>query len=127
MKIFISKVFMDIEKIFGVNVRKIVDYVTEIKSLPWDERKMEAINRIKNASYEGKMVECADKVNNLETLYDLYLQQGDKIWENFNKPKEKQKWYYTEMYKAVMQNIEENELTLRYKNILEKMEYNLLE
>ena len=67
-------------------------------------------------------VECADKINNLETLYNLYKEQGEKIWENFNKPKEEQKWYYTNMYKAVLMNTNEREILFeRYKKILEKL------
>ena len=54
----------DIEKIFGNNVRKIVDEVTENKSLEWKQRKIEAIEKVRKASFEGKMVECADKINN---------------------------------------------------------------
>lgn len=64
-----------IKKEFGDNVAKIVEEVTEDKALPWEERKEKAINKIKTASFEGKMVECADKINNLETLYDLYLKK----------------------------------------------------
>lgn len=111
----------DIKNIFGKNVEKIVEEVTENKQLPWEERKQEAIDKIYTASLEGKMVECADKINNLETLYDLYKEKGDIVWKSFNKPYEKQKWYYTEMYKAVVNNTENNKLFDRYKEILEKL------
>ena len=67
------------------------------------------------------MVACADKINNLESLYETYKEKGEKVWEAFNRPYEKQKWYYTEMYNAVIKNIENNELCERYKNILNKI------
>jgi (p)ppGpp synthase/HD superfamily hydrolase len=111
----------DIEKIFGNNVRKIVDEVTENKSLEWKQRKIEAIEKVRKASFEGKMVECADKINNLESLYDLLKEKGEEVWKNFNKPYPEQKWYYTEMYKAVIENTEYNDLFKRYSNILEKV------
>ena len=111
----------NIKKEFGDNVAKIVEEVTEDKSLPWEERKEKAINKIKTASFEGKMVECADKINNLETLYDLYLEKGDEVWKSFNRPYEKQKWYYTEMYKAVIMNSKDNKLYERYNIILNKL------
>ena len=114
----------DIEKIFGKHVRDIVDEVTEDKSLAWKERKIEAIEKVRTASFEGKMVECVDKINNLETLYDLLVEKGDVAWESFHKPLEDQTWYYTEMYKAVVDNLknsDKNELVNRYKVVLDKV------
>ena len=112
----------DIEKEFGKDILKIIDEVSENKALPWKERKQDAINRMKVASIHGKNVEAADKISNLETMYNLYLEIGEEIWKSFNKPKEEQKWYYTEMYNAVIENAtEDNELFKRYKNILERL------
>ena len=55
-------------------------------------------------------------------LYALYKEEGEKVWESFNKPKEVQKWYYTSMYDAVLMNAtEENKLFERYKKILNKL------
>ncbi len=112
----------NVEIEFGKDIAKIVEEVSEDKSLPWKERKIKAIDKIKIASREGKLVECADKINNLETLYNLYKEQGESVWKNFNKPKEEQKWYYTNMYKAVLMNTNEEEILFeRYKKILEKL------
>lgn len=111
----------DIEKIFGTNVKNIVEEVTENKKLEWKERKKEAIEKIKNASFEGKMVECADKINNLESLYDLLEEKGEDVWKSFNKSYQEQRWYYTEMYKAVIQNVEYNNFFKRYETILYKI------
>lgn len=111
----------DIKNEFGNDIAKIVDEVTENKALPWKERKIEAIDKIRTASFEGKMVECADKINNLETLYELIKTKGNEVWKSFNKPYEEQKWYYSQMYNAVVENTEENDLIIRYKNILNKI------
>lgn len=111
----------DIHKEFGTEIANIVEEVSENKSLPWKERKIDAIEKIRTASIEGKLVECADKISNLETLYSLYQDVGEEIWENFNEPKEEQKWYYTQMYSAVIENTKENELFRRYKKILDKI------
>ncbi len=46
---------------------------------------------------------------------------GEDIWKSFNKPKEEQKWYYTQMYYAVIEEAEENELFKRYEKILKKI------
>lgn len=111
----------DIENIFGRNIKNIVEEVSENKELLWEERKRESIDKLKNASEEGKMLACADKVNNLETLYEIYIEKGEQTWNCFNRPKEYQKWYYTEIYNSIMNNFNENNLTKRYKNILDKL------
>lgn len=112
----------DIKEQFGTQIANIVDEVSENKSLPWKERKIEAINKIKTASMDGKLVKCADKISNLESLYNLYQEEGEEVWKSFNKPKEEQKWYYTNMFQAVLMNTtEENMLFDRYKRILNKV------
>lgn len=111
----------DIENIFGKSVKDKISEVTENKALEWKERKKKAIEKVRNASFEGKMIESADKINNLESLYDLLKEKGEDIWKKFNKPYPDQKWYYTEMYKAVIENVEYNNLFKRYKTILDKV------
>ena len=112
----------DIQKEFGKEISKIVEEVSENKQLPWKERKADAIDKIKTASIEGKLVECADKISNLECLYALYMEQVESVWDSFNKPKEEQKWYYTNMYEAVIMHTKESNLLFdRYKKILEKL------
>ncbi len=113
--------FEDVKNEFGENIANIILEVTENKKLEWKERKQEAINKIKTASEEGKLVECADKINNLETLYSVYQDIGEEVWKSFNKPKDEQKWYYTQMYNAVIMNTKENKLFERYETILKKL------
>lgn len=112
----------DIKNEFGDKIASVVSEVSEKKELEWEERKQEAMDRIKTASIDGKLVECADKISNLETMYNIYEEIGDEIWNSFKRPKDKQKWYYIEMYKAVIENTtEDNILFERYKRILEKL------
>lgn len=112
----------DVINEFGIEICNIVEEVSEDKSIKdWKKRKTQAIEKIKKASFNGKMVECADKIHNLETLYEIYLKEGEKVWENFNSTKEEQKWYYTQMYNAVILNTNTNELIKRYKIILNKV------
>lgn len=112
----------DIVKEFGQDIANIVYEVSENKSLEWKERKQDAIDKIKTASLEGKLVECADKISNLECLYALYKEEGENVWNSFNKPKEEQKWYYTNMYDAVIMNTDNNsDLFYRYKKVLDKL------
>lgn len=60
--------FDEIEKIFGSNVRKIVEEVTDDKTLPKLERKRLQIVHAKDSSYKAKLVKLADKLYNLRDL-----------------------------------------------------------
>ena len=105
----------DVVTEFGIDVYKIIEEVSEDKKIKnWKERKKLAIEKIRQASFDGKMVECADKIHNLETLYDIYLNEGESVWNNFNSTKDDQKWYYTQMYEAVIEGIDTNDLVERY-------------
>ena len=52
-----NEVMEDIKEQFGTQIANIVDEVSENKSLPWKERKIEAINKIKTDNYQGYLKE----------------------------------------------------------------------
>ncbi|KAM8972291.1 guanosine-3',5'-bis(diphosphate) 3'-pyrophosphohydrolase MESH1 [Pelodytes ibericus] len=60
--------FLEIEKRYGLEVRKIVEEVTDDKSLPKMERKQQQIEHAPHSSYKAKLVKLADKLYNLRDL-----------------------------------------------------------
>lgn len=60
--------FDEIEESFGRSVRKIVEEVTDDKSLPKQERKRLQIVHAKDTSHKAKLVKLADKLYNLRDL-----------------------------------------------------------
>lgn len=60
--------FDEIEENFGASIRKIVEEVTDDKSLPKAERKRLQIEHAKTASPKAKLVKLADKLYNLRDL-----------------------------------------------------------
>ncbi|XP_012260484.2 guanosine-3',5'-bis(diphosphate) 3'-pyrophosphohydrolase MESH1 [Athalia rosae] len=60
--------FDEIEKEFGETVSRVVEEVTDDKSLPKAERKLQQIITSKNRSREAKLVKLADKIYNLRDL-----------------------------------------------------------
>jgi guanosine-3',5'-bis(diphosphate) 3'-pyrophosphohydrolase len=60
--------FEEIEDNFGVEIRNIVDEVTDDKNLPKMERKRLQIEHAKTASPKAKLVKLADKLYNLRDL-----------------------------------------------------------
>ncbi|MCX7950782.1 MAG: HD domain-containing protein [Clostridiales bacterium] len=71
------------------------------KMSTWRSRKIEAINKLKSASLDVKMVSCADKLSNIRSMVEDYKTLNDKLWFMFNAGYDEQKWYYTEVLKAL--------------------------
>ena len=74
------------------------------KSLSWEERKLHTINSIKKLDLRHKAIICADKISNLEDLRIIFETKGEKDFSAFKRGYEKQKWYYTEVYKSLISN-----------------------
>ncbi|XP_053320705.1 guanosine-3',5'-bis(diphosphate) 3'-pyrophosphohydrolase MESH1 isoform X1 [Spea bombifrons] len=60
--------FLEIEERFGLEVRRIVEEVTDDKTLPKMERKRQQIEHAPHCSYKAKLVKLADKLYNLRDL-----------------------------------------------------------
>ncbi len=84
----------EIRRYFGDAVVSLVAAHSEDKSKNWEERKENAIAELTEASFGFKMLVMADKVSNLRSILQDYKIIGEEIWERFNRPKEKQAWYY---------------------------------
>lgn len=71
--------FDEIEQHFGPNVRKIVEEVTDDKSLPKMERKRLQIVHAAHSSYKAKLVKLADKLYNLRDLQRCAPQEWTQV------------------------------------------------
>jgi (p)ppGpp synthase/HD superfamily hydrolase len=95
---------IDIEYIkehFGDRAASIVEGCSEPdKSLPWEKRKEHTIEHLKTASFEVKIVSCADKLHNIRTIARDLERLGDEVWDRFNRGKEDQKWYYRNLVES---------------------------
>ena len=87
--------YLELSKLFGKRIADMVKVESEIKSLPYAERKAEHMKRVSKAPRETKLVNCADKVSNLKSMIHIYSLYGDNIWNYFNGTKEEIISYYT--------------------------------
>ena len=118
--------FEDIEKIFGKKVRNYVYDASEPnKKLEWEERKTHTIKHIKNAPLESKLIVAADKISNLQDVYEFMKKRpNEDPFENLKRGYDKQKWYYQEVYKSCIENQDKNHpIFKRYEEILKKVFY----
>ncbi len=88
---------------FGDKVADIVKECSEPdKSLPWEDRKTHTIEHLKVATPIVKAVSCADKLHNVLTMLEDYKIHGEKLWERFNRGREKQEWYYKSLVQSFL-------------------------
>jgi len=84
-----------IRKEFGDTVADLVASESEDKSLPWEKRKKNTIDFLKNdATRDMQILACADKLANIRSIKEDYAKIGDEVWNIFVRGKEKQGWYY---------------------------------
>lgn len=94
--------FKDLTEEFGVRVANLVLAASENdKSLPWEVRKQHTIEMLQDGSLEEIQVVVADKLHNLKSIRDDLNQNGDIIWQRFNRGKRDQHWYYASIVKAL--------------------------
>jgi len=75
---------------FGDEVATLVESVTEKnKELSWEQRKREALEHVKDFSHGSLLVKSVDIISNLSELVEDHKNDGDKVFERFNAPKEK--------------------------------------
>lgn len=111
----------EIETLFGKEVARLVKGASEPdKSLPWKERKLHTINYLKKASFDIKLLSCADKLSNIKSVYiDLHI-IGDEVWKKFNAGYDDQKWYYTELVKS-LESLDDNYVYIQFSEMVEKV------
>ncbi len=79
-----------IEDQFGTRVARIVDFLSERKrdeygnKRPWQDRKREGIERMKQASCEAVAVKVADTLHNARSIAMDVRQEGPEVWGRFN-------------------------------------------
>lgn len=78
-----------IAKEFNDEIAQMVDDLTEQdKTLPWMERKIAALNHVKDMGHNSLLVKSADVLHNLAELNVDIAKLGDKGFESFNASKE---------------------------------------
>jgi (p)ppGpp synthase/HD superfamily hydrolase len=108
---------------FGGVVSQLVESVSESdKSLPWEERKREALEHIKSFSHEALLVKSADTLGNVSELIDDFERDGDTAFANFNAPKEKIIENHLNIASAILAQWAENPLRSDLQNIVVSLE-----
>lgn len=91
----------DIRREFGDRIADLVhaesDQFTEGVSEEdsWHDRKQAAIDRLRHASHDAKIVAMGDKLSNMRAIWRDYQTKGDELWHIFHvKDKASHEWHY---------------------------------
>ena len=93
----------EIRRRFGERVAEIVDGCTDADITPkppWRQRKEAYIAHIPKASASIRLVSCADKLYNSQSIVKDYRQVGEEIWQRFTGGKQGTLWYYRALVEA---------------------------
>lgn len=96
----------DIRQLFGETVLAIIDGCTEWDTPPkppWQERKLQYLEKLRYALPSVRLVSLADKLHNSRSLLADCQQYGDVIWTNFSAGKEKTLWFYQSLVQVYQQ------------------------
>lgn len=112
----------DIKESFGDRIFQLVLGASEElegrENRSWDDRKLHTIESLKMASIHVKMIACADKLSNIRSMIKGHNESGDKLWDRFNAPYEKQKWYYQSLLQS-LKSLENLKMYAQFKEAVE--------
>ncbi|NTU98970.1 HD domain-containing protein [Candidatus Falkowbacteria bacterium] len=104
---------------FGREVADLVVSVTEVdRSLPWEDRKADALSHIWQFSEDSLLVKSADTLSNTSELIDDYTRYGESIFDQFSASKEKMLAHYRHVIEAILERWRENPLADDLKKAL---------
>lgn len=116
----VTKEFL--EKEFNAEVARMVNDVTEKdKTLPWFERKMEALKHIKHMQNDSLLVKSADVLHNLTDLNEEIKQNGVIAFKNFKASKEDIILRYEKLIQEIENTRHENPLINDLKEKLKEL------
>ncbi len=85
----------DIRRDFGEEVSRLVEGASEPnKSDTWENRKQHTIDILETVPIDAIYVSLADKLANIRDIRADYEKLGDDVFLRFNRPRDKQEWYY---------------------------------
>lgn len=112
---------------FGARVVEIVDGCTDADTIPkppWQERKQQYIDNLRDASTSIRKVSLADKLHNARSILRDLSQEGKEIWGKFRGGKEGTLWYYQNLLELFLETDADSWMVQELKRIVEQFSVN---
>lgn len=114
----------ELEEDFGKQVRILVEAVTEPKNkkgqkLTWKQRKKCYLKQITDGPNDALLVAAADKIHNLRSAVDTFLEAPEKFKTSFGGTLEERLVFYSEL-ETLFQKRLTSEIKNEYSHVLEQ-------
>lgn len=96
----------DIEQNFGGDVARMVEGLSDTlaedpsNKEPWEKRKAEYVERLRDEPADVQLISAADKLYNARTMLDEYRSVGSEVWNRFKRGRKEQLWYFQALLEA---------------------------
>lgn len=116
----------DLRQEFGERVAMLVNAESDVetdapKADTWRQRKQIALDRLKTASRDVKIVALGDKLSNMRAIARDYEVVGNKLWERFTvKDYESHAWRYRELTDA-LSDLSDTEAYREFSMLVDKV------
>lgn len=111
--------------VFNPYVAALVFEVSEKKKLPWMDRKMEYLSRLKHASDDALIITLADKIDNLESKFEGVMREGRSMLTYWPHPPEAYAQVNQATLHIALERLPFHRLTTRLAELCER-EYKML-
>jgi (p)ppGpp synthase/HD superfamily hydrolase len=114
-----------IEEQFGPQVAEIVAALSERKrddegeKRPWEARKEEALEILREASTEAVAVKAADTLHNAHCLAQDLRREGAHTWTRFSRGPDATQWYYGQVLQLARERLDDHPLVAELSDALE--------
>lgn len=109
-----------LKELFGGKVALLVDSVTEeyLPGMTWREKKMRALEKIKNFSVDSALLKSADVIANVREIDADYKEVGESVFERFGAPKGTVLTHYQKVAEELLKYFPENTLRTDLEDLL---------
>lgn len=107
---------------FNERVAVLVESVSEPKEvggkkLTWREKKEHYLARLVDSSDDAVLIAIADKVDNIESKFEAFVREGDRLFARWKQPIEHYAWYHGEALRIALARLPQHPLTKRFAEL----------
>ncbi len=117
----------ELEAHFGSLIAGLVAEVSEEKlangqEVPWEVRKRQQLDRLRNADLDVVRLKAADVVHNVRSILRDLRVVGEKVWERFNRPRETELEHYRETAELLHSKLGDEPLALDLLEVVAELQ-----
>lgn len=116
-----------IQEEFGPDVAEMVAALSEQKrdaqdrARPWEVRKRESLERLRQASTGAVAVKAADVLHNVRALTSDLRREGPEVWGRFNRGPASSLWYYRSIAALARERVGDHPLVAELEDALREL------